>query len=201
MFFKIFIIKIKDAPLKGIDHMCVTILVISFVLPPICHMYMTMNKETGLVLVHQSIEYLESLMGKIPSVVKLVGGGVCQQNIKSFFTEKFEAKLFYTFDHFFFRILVYSRLVAHGTSQTEDAYTFMLINLILDANTAFRRDPFIFIIMITVYIQYRCRGKSGEKRKISGVQIPAGEYQIDTLQLFFFKKIPQIFWIELTFPL
>ena len=69
MFPQIFILIIKHTPVISIDHMSLIILIVPFLIPPIRHMYMPVNKESRVVFVHQGVKNLKSLMWEIQSVV------------------------------------------------------------------------------------------------------------------------------------
>ena len=83
-------------------------------------------------------------------------------------------------------------LVSHGTAKTQNPYSFIDKKFVVNADAALRRDPFVFVIMISVNIKDRCRCKRGKKGKISRIQISAGNDKIDSFQFAFFEIIPQI---------
>lgn len=65
----VIILKIKDTFFIGIDDMGIHIVVISFVVSPIGHMDMPMQKIGRLVFFNQITENLKSLMGKVAPVI------------------------------------------------------------------------------------------------------------------------------------
>ena len=67
------------------------------------------------------------------------------------------------------------------------------INFIINADASVRWDLFIFVIMISMYIQNGSRSKRCKKGKIPRIQIPAGNDQVNSLKLALFEIIPQIF--------
>ena len=69
MFPQIIIFIIKYSAIVSIDHMSLIILIVAFLIPPIRHMYMPVNKESRVVFVHQGVKNLKSLMWEIQSVV------------------------------------------------------------------------------------------------------------------------------------
>ena len=82
------------------------------------------------------------------------------------------------------------RLIAHGAAEPKDTDAFMDINLVFNASASFRRDFFVFSVMVSMYVQYRYGGKSYQKRKIARIQIAAGNNQVDAFQLALLEKIP-----------
>ena len=87
MFLKIVILIIEHTPVVSVDHMGFPIAVVSLLLPPVRQMNMAVNKKTGLILIHQSVENLEALMRKVSSIVQLISGRMGQKDIKSSFPE------------------------------------------------------------------------------------------------------------------
>jgi len=85
---------------------------------------------------------------------------------------------------------VRTRFVTHGTAQAEDADTLVNEDLVFDTNASFRRIFLILPVMVSVYVQHWHGGKRHQERKIERVQIAAGDNQVDSLQLAFFKKVP-----------
>lgn len=73
MFPWVFVFKFKDTSLECVNDVGFSVLVISFVLSSVSHMHMTVDKELGMVLVHQGVEHLEALVGKITAVIQLIG--------------------------------------------------------------------------------------------------------------------------------
>ena len=69
MFPWVIIFKIKDTFFIGIDDMGIHVVIISFVVSPIGHMDMSMQKIGRLVFFNQITENLNSLMGKVAPVI------------------------------------------------------------------------------------------------------------------------------------
>ena len=109
--------------------------------------------------------------------------------IRMYLRKKFE----YSVPHLPLRILILPGLISHGTAESHDADTLMNINFIVNADASVRWDPFIFVIMISMYIQNGSRSKRCKKGKIPRIQIPAGNDQVNSLKLALFEIIPQIF--------
>ena len=81
-------------------------------------------------------------------------------------------------------------LVSHGTAKPQDPYSFIDKKFVVNADAALRWDLFIFIIMISMYIEYRSRCKCSKKGQVTRIQISAGDDKIDSLQFTFFEIIP-----------
>ena len=109
--------------------------------------------------------------------------------IRMYLRKKFEDSV----PHLPLRILILPGLISHGTAESHDADTLMNINFIVNADASVRWDPFIFVIMISMYIQNGSRSKRCKKGKIPRIQIPAGNDQVNSLKLALFEIIPQIF--------
>ena len=52
-----------------IDHMSLIILIVAFLIPSVRHMYMPVDKKSRVILVHQSVEDLKSLVWEIQTIV------------------------------------------------------------------------------------------------------------------------------------
>ena len=144
-----------------------------------------------MILVHQIHKGAESLMWQIAPVAELIGRRMRHQNVESSAPQQREPELGHSFFHLPLRILVCPGAVTHRTAKSEDPDSFIYEYLILNAGTALRRYLLIFVIMISMHIQHRCRSKSGQKGQIMRMQISARYNQVDSCQLFFFKMIPQ----------
>ena len=83
MFLWIVVLKVEYAPFIRINYMRIQIFVISFMLPSIGHMYMSMQKVFGPISIKQCPKYLKSLVRQISSVIELICRRVRHQNIKS----------------------------------------------------------------------------------------------------------------------
>ena len=68
----------------------------------------------------------------------------------------------------------------------------MHIDLIVNADTPVRGYLPVFLIMVAVHIQDGHGGKCCQERKISWIQIAAGNDQINSRKLTLLKIIPQI---------
>ena len=86
---------------------------------------------------------------------------------------------------------MWSGLIAHRAAQAQDPDALVDINAVLDADTSVRGHFFIFIIVIAMNVEYRHGGKCCQKGKVAGVQISAGDNQVNSLKFAFFKIIPQ----------
>ena len=69
MFPQIIIFIIKYTAIVSIDHMGLIILIIAFLIPSVGHMYMPVDKKFRVILVHQSVEDLKSLVWEIQTIV------------------------------------------------------------------------------------------------------------------------------------
>ena len=68
--------------------------------------------------------------------------------LRMYLRKKFE----YSVPHLPLRILILPGLISHGTAESHDADTLMNINFIVNADAAFRWNPFIFIVMVSMDI-------------------------------------------------
>ena len=69
MFPQIIIFIIKYTAIVSIDHMSLIILIVAFLIPSVRHLYMPVDKKSRVVLVHQSVEDLKSLVWEIQTIV------------------------------------------------------------------------------------------------------------------------------------
>ena len=83
---------VKDAVVKGVDYMGVPVFVIALVLAAVGHVDMAVQEEFGPVFFHEPEKNLEALVGQIPAVIELIGGGVGHQDIEALVPEKLEAQ-------------------------------------------------------------------------------------------------------------
>ena len=90
MLFRVFVFKFKHAPLISVDDMGVLVFVIPFMASSIRHVDMAMKEKFGPVFFHQRPEYLKSLVGQVPPVVQLIGGGMGDKDIETSFSKKLE---------------------------------------------------------------------------------------------------------------
>ena len=86
-----------------------------------------------------------------------------------------------------------TRFIAHRSPKPQNSYSFIDNKFVVNANAALRWDLFVFIIMISMYIQNGSRSKRCKKGKIPRIQIPTGNDQVNSLKLALFEIIPQIF--------
>ena len=115
------------------------------------------------------------------------------KNIKAAAVKKFEPKSANSFFHFFFSVLMRTQAITHGTAKSQNSNSIINIYIIVDADTAFRWNPLIFSVVVSVNIDNRSGSKSYQERQIVRVKIAAGNDQINSVQLAFFIKIPEIF--------
>ena len=69
MFPQIIIFIIKYTAIVSIDHMSLIILIVAFFFSFLRHMYMPVDKKSRVILVHQSVEDLKSLVWEIQTIV------------------------------------------------------------------------------------------------------------------------------------
>ena len=91
-------------------------------------------------------------MRKIPSVIQLKRGRVGNQNVKPAVAEQTQMKFCHPLFHLPLRKLVRSLIITHRSAQPQTPDAVMDINLIVDTNTAVRRNLLIYLIMISMYI-------------------------------------------------
>ena len=146
-----------------------------------------------MILFDQATEDFKALMRKISGIIQLISRSMRDKNIKSPSPEYLWKKFEYSVPHLPLCILILPGLISHGTAESHDADTFMNINFIINADASVRWDLFIFVIMISMYIQNGSRSKRCKKGKIPRIQIPTGNDQVDSLKLALFEIIPQKF--------
>ena len=106
--------------------------------------------------------------------------------------EKLQPELPHPVLHLPLRILEFPGAITHRTAKPQNPHSLVNIDLIVNTDTPVRRDLPVFLIMVPVYIQNRHGCKSRQKGKISGIQVSAGNNQINSRKLTFLKIIPQI---------
>ena len=139
---------------------------------------MSVHKISGPVRIQQVPESLKALMRQILAIEKALSRRVGQQDVDSPVPLQRKPKLPDPAVHLRLGILVDSRLIPHGTSQTEDPYTLVDIDGIFHTDTPLRRRLVIAVVVISMDIENRTFHKSSEKGKVLGSQIPAGQNQI-----------------------
>lgn len=139
---------------------------------------MPVHKISGPVRIQQVPESLKALMRQILAIEKTLSRRVGQQDVDSPVSLQRKPQLPDPAVHLRLSILVDSRLIPEGTSQTEDSYTLVDIDGIFHADTALRRGLGIAVVVISMDIENRTFYKSGEKREVLRRQIPAGQNQI-----------------------
>ena len=73
----------NDISLKGIHHTCIPDIILSWKLPSIIHMHMSMNKIFWMIFFDQTIKYLKSPMAYIFPIMNPFGRGMCYEYIKA----------------------------------------------------------------------------------------------------------------------
>ena len=116
-----------------------------------------------------------------------------EKNVKSPAPHELEPQLPDPLRHFLLRALIAPVVVAHGTPEPEDPDPFVHIDLIVYADTAFRRFHVIDVIMISVHIQERTVGKGNQEGQVGRRKIPCGKNQVHSLQLRLIIEIPEGF--------
>ena len=82
------------------------------------------------------------------------------------------------------------RFITHGTAEAKNTDALVNKDLVFDAGASFRREFFVFPVMIPMYVQYWYGRKRYQKGKIKRIQVAAGDDQVDALQVAFFEKVP-----------
>ena len=88
--------------------------------------------------------------------------------------------------------LVDAILVAHRASQAQDPDTLVFIELSIDADAPQRRIFFIPVVVVAVDIEDGAVGECGNEREIFRLEIPAGEDEVDAVQLVPGEVVPEI---------
>ena len=70
-------------PLVGIDDRCVQIMADPWLVTTIVHMYMTVEKISRLIMLHDPAEAPEALVRQILGIAKILCRCMCHQNVQS----------------------------------------------------------------------------------------------------------------------
>ena len=159
----------------------------------VIHVNMTMDKIGRPIPVQQGTERFKPSVGHIVAVVETVGGRVGQEDIESSVILQPPPELPYPPAHLGLGILMFPRLIPHGTSKPQYPDPFVYVDPVFDTDTPVGRRLLVAVVMISVHIQNRSVRKGSKKRQILRFQIPTGEDQVDPLQHAFVKIIPQCF--------
>ena len=127
-----------------------------------------MYKIGGSVAVHEPQEALESPVRQVFFVVQAQGRSVGQKNIKAFVAAELIPELPDAEVHLGFRVLVGAFLIPHGSPQSQNADSLVLVDLILDADTAVRGGALVDGVVIAVDVQHRTLEKGGQKGEVQG---------------------------------
>ena len=82
-------------------------------------------------------------------------------------------------------------MVIHGAAETHDAETFVIVQFVLDAYTAFRFSVLVAIIVIAPNVKKREIGHGHEKLEVFRLDISCGEDKIHSPDFFRFIIIPE----------
>ena len=93
--------------------------------------------------------------------------------------------------HLGLRILVWAAAILDASAQAQNPEALEVDNAVLRALAALRRMPVIGLVVIAVDVEHRSVGKGGDKGQIFGVQVAAGENQVDSLQAASVQIIPK----------
>ena len=125
-----------------------------------------MDKIGGCVALHQSEKALKALMGQIFLIIEMICGRVGQQNIKSLVAPERIPQSADTSIHLPLCVLMGALLIAHGSSQAQNADSLMDVNLILHTDAAIGRGGLIDPVMVAVDIENRPLKKGGQKGEV-----------------------------------
>ena len=81
--------------------------------------------------------------------------------------------------------------VPHGAAQPQDAYPLILVQAVLHTQAAGGWSFPILAVVIPVDIQDGAAGEGGQEGEIAGVQVAAGEDQVQSLQLAGGIEVPE----------
>ena len=119
-------------------------------------------------------------MGLILTVIDPRRRGMGQKNVKPLFPLQLQPEFTDPLFHFQrSKLTIYAGNVTHRPSQAQNPYSLILINIIINADAAFRRSFFILDIVIAPHIQKGTMGKRHQKRQVFRRQITTGQDQID----------------------
>lgn len=155
------------------------------------HVNMAMDEIARLILVNQIQQTLKSLMCPVAVVSVSKGRGVGDNNVYTSGTPQLKAQLPNAPCHLPLAVLMGAAVVKKTAAQTEDAQAFDGEQLVLNAIAALRRILFIAPVMISVDVQQRSAAHGNQKAEITGVQIAAGENQVDPIQTAGLVVIPE----------
>ena len=155
-------------------------------------MGMSVEKEGGLIAIQQPVEGLKAGMGQVMAGNHVPSRGVGEEQIKAFFEVELWGQAHGPEAHLPLGVLVCALPVSHGPAQPHDAQPLILIIEPIHADTAQRRVFCIVLVVVAVDIEHRTVGKGGKKREVLRLHIPAGENQIDPVQLLRGEVVPEI---------
>ena len=138
-----------------VDNFCLSHHVLTGEFSSVIHVNMSMHKILRMVFLKQIIKNIEALVAEILIIVKSPGGGMRDKNIKALAFPKLIAELLYSLTHLLIGILIHTRLITVRSTQSQYPDSVELINMILDTDTALRRGPVVFVIMVSVHIKHR----------------------------------------------
>ena len=134
------------------------------------------------ILIHQPEKGVKALVRQIFCVSQTTGRGMGHQNVHPAGTANLPGQVAGPLFHLLLRILMRAGSVTHRAAQSGNAQSLDIYHGVLNALAAFRRYILITGIVVAMHVQHRHRRKGGQKREVSGIQIPAGDHQIIALQ-------------------
>ena len=129
-------------------------------------------------------------MRYVVPIIEPIGRRVSDEDINAAVGDQMRVELIDPGTHRMLRILVWTMVVLHGTTQSQDAKSLKAVQLSIDINAAFRRFLLVLAVVIAADIENRSMGERCEKGKIVCGKIAAGDDQINPFQLGFIKIIP-----------
>lgn len=150
-------------PLIGIDDRCVQIMADPRLVTTIVHMYMTMEKISRLIMLHDPAEAPEALVRQILGIAKILCRCMWPPEcpVRRGCGPSISAGPPLT--HLTLGVLILSHRIAHRTSKSCDPKSLIHKHGIVNTDAAIGRLSVVMHIMIAVYIKNRNRRKCQPK--------------------------------------
>ena len=153
---------------------------------------MPMDQVPGPVLVHQIQQTLKPLVGVILPVSIAHDGRVGQHNVHAPRPPEAPPQPPDPAGHLGLRVLVGPSAVLHTPPQAQNAQALHRHQAVLHAVAALRRVPVIGLVVIPVDVEQGLAAHGHQEAEVFGVQVPAGEDQVDAVQAARAVVVPQV---------
>ena len=155
-------------------------------------MGMSVKKQGGLILIKQPVEGLKAGVAQIVAVHHPFSRRMSQQDIKAPLAHNPGQQPPHPPGHLPFCILVDPVVIAHTAPQPQNPQALILVQVPVNTDTAQRRLLLIAVVVVAPDIEHGTVGKGGQEGEVAGLHIPAGENQVNSLQLVRGVVVPEI---------